>query len=66
VRIGVLTFVTDEGICPVALGEALEQRGFSSLFLAEHSHIPVNAQTPYPGGARFLGSTTGLWIRLWR
>ena len=49
-RIGVLTFVTDEGIGPVALGEALEQRGFSSLFLAEHSHIPVNAQTPCPGG----------------
>ncbi len=48
--IGVLTFVTDEGIGPVELGEALEQRGFSSLFLAEHSHIPVNAQTPYPGG----------------
>jgi probable F420-dependent oxidoreductase len=50
VDIGVLTFVTDEGIGPVELGEALEQRGFSSLFLAEHSHIPVDAQTPYPGG----------------
>src|ERR1700758_1559581 len=49
-HIGVLTFVTDEGIGPVELGEALEQRGFSSLFLAEHSHIPVNARTPYPGG----------------
>src|ERR1700722_5287580 len=50
VRIGVLTFVTDEGIGPVEVGEALEQRGFSSLFLAEHSHIPVDAKTPYPGG----------------
>jgi probable F420-dependent oxidoreductase len=49
-RIGVLTFVTDEGIGPVELGQALEQRGFESLFLAEHSHIPVNNQTPYPGG----------------
>lgn len=49
-HIGVLTFITDEGIGPVELGEALEQRGFSSLFLAEHSHIPVNAKTPYPGG----------------
>src|SRR5271163_5104419 len=47
---GVLTFVTDEGIGPVELGEALEQRGFSSLFLAEHSHIPVDAKTPYPLG----------------
>lgn len=49
-RFGVLTFVTDEGISPVELGTALEQRGFSSLFLAEHSHIPVDAQTPYPQG----------------
>src|SRR6201997_746605 len=50
VQIGVLTFITDEGIGPVELGEALEQRGVSSLFLAEHSHIPVDAQTPYPMG----------------
>jgi len=49
-HIGVLTFVTDDGIGPVELGAALEQRGFESLFLAEHSHIPVDAKTPYPGG----------------
>jgi probable F420-dependent oxidoreductase len=50
VRLGVLTFITDEGIGPVDLGPALEQRGFDSLFLAEHSHIPVDAKTPYPMG----------------
>jgi probable F420-dependent oxidoreductase len=50
VRLGALTFVTDEGIGPVELGQALEQRGFGSLFLAEHSHIPVDAKTPYPMG----------------
>lgn len=49
-HIGVLTFVTDDGIGPVELGAALEERGFESLFLAEHSHIPVDAKTPYPGG----------------
>lgn len=49
-RIGVLTFVTDEGIGPAELGVGLEQRGFESLFLAEHSHIPVDAKTPYPMG----------------
>ena len=47
---GVLTFVTDEGIGPVELGRALEERGFESLFLAEHTHIPVDAKTPYPLG----------------
>jgi alkanesulfonate monooxygenase SsuD/methylene tetrahydromethanopterin reductase-like flavin-dependent oxidoreductase (luciferase family) len=50
VRIGVLTLVTDEGIGPAELGAALEQRGFESLFLAEHSHIPVDAQSPFPLG----------------
>ncbi|WP_158882805.1 LLM class F420-dependent oxidoreductase [Amycolatopsis anabasis] len=47
---GVLTFVTDEGIRPAALGKALEERGFESLFIAEHSHIPVKRETPYPDG----------------
>jgi probable F420-dependent oxidoreductase len=47
---GVLTFVTDEGIGAVELGQALEQRGIESVFLAEHSHIPVDAKTPYPMG----------------
>jgi probable F420-dependent oxidoreductase len=47
---GVLTFVTDEGIGAAELGAGLEQRGFESLFVAEHTHIPVDAKTPYPGG----------------
>ena len=50
VRIGGLTFVTDEGIGPAELGVGLEERGFESLFLAEHSHIPVDAKTPFPMG----------------
>lgn len=49
-RFGVLTFVTDEGIGAAELGAALEQRGFESLFLAEHTHIPVERITPYPSG----------------
>ncbi|HEX6469054.1 MAG TPA: LLM class F420-dependent oxidoreductase [Streptosporangiaceae bacterium] len=48
---GVSTFITDEGIGPARLGPALEERGFESLFLAEHTHIPVRRQTPWPGGA---------------
>lgn len=47
---GVSTFLSDEGIGPAALGPALEERGFDSLFLAEHTHIPVARQTPYPAG----------------
>jgi probable F420-dependent oxidoreductase len=48
--LGVLNFVTDEGIRAEELGVALEERGFESLFLAEHSHIPVDTKTPYPQG----------------
>ena len=49
-RVGVLTFVTDDGIGPAELGAALEQRGINSLFLAEHTHIPVHNASPYPSG----------------
>lgn len=49
-KFGVSTFVTDEGIGPAALGRALEERGFGSLYVAEHTHIPVSRATPYPAG----------------
>lgn len=49
-KIGVNTFLTDEGIGGPALGRALEERGFESLFLAEHSHIPASRESAYPGG----------------
>ena len=32
------------------LGPLLEQRGFESLWVPEHSHIPVVRTTPFPGG----------------
>ena len=34
----------------VELAKALEQRGYESLWTGEHSHIPVEMKTPYPGG----------------
>ncbi|MFK0294048.1 LLM class F420-dependent oxidoreductase [Streptomyces sp. NPDC090442] len=49
-KFGVSTFLTDQGIAPTALGPALEERGLDSLFIAEHTHIPVDRRTPYPGG----------------
>jgi probable F420-dependent oxidoreductase len=49
-RLGVFTFVNDTSIGPVDLAVALETRGFGSLFVTEHSHIPVNTKTPYPMG----------------
>lgn len=49
-KFGIGTFVTDDGISPAVLGKALEERGFDSLFVAEHSHIPLSRETPYPEG----------------
>jgi len=49
-RIGVFYFPTDYGIAPGELAEALESRGYDSLYLCEHTHIPVSRRTPFPGG----------------
>lgn len=49
-HIGVYIFATDYSIRMDELGPALEERGFESLFLAEHTHIPTSRLTPWPGG----------------
>ncbi|MBS0517803.1 MAG: LLM class F420-dependent oxidoreductase [Proteobacteria bacterium] len=49
-RIGVFYFPTDYGIDMSELGRALEDRGFESLFVPEHTHIPLSRKTPFPGG----------------
>jgi probable F420-dependent oxidoreductase len=49
-RIGLTIFATDETIDPVELGRAAEAAGFDSLWLPEHTHIPVSRESPWPGG----------------
>jgi probable F420-dependent oxidoreductase len=49
-KFGISTFVTDEGIAPGALARAIEERGFDSLFIAEHTHIPLSRRSPWPRG----------------
>jgi len=49
-RFGIATFNTDDAIDIVSLARAVEERGFSSLALAEHTHIPASRETPYPLG----------------
>jgi probable F420-dependent oxidoreductase len=49
-RIGLFYFPTDYGIDIRELARAVEERGFESLFLPEHTHIPTSRRTPYPGG----------------
>ena len=45
-RIGVTCFLTDRDIAPADLARAAEERGFASLYLPEHTHLPVRADTP--------------------
>ena len=47
---GVMMFATDYAIRPKNLARESEQRGFESLWLPEHTHIPVSRRTPYPAG----------------
>ena len=49
-KFGVATVITDESIRPNVLAKALEERGFESLVVAEHSHIPASRATPFPAG----------------
>ena len=49
-EIGISTFVNDDTIDSVTLARAVEDRGFHSLVIAEHSHIPASRETPYPMG----------------
>ena len=51
---GVVTFVTDYGIDAVSLGRAVEERGFGSLFVTEHTHIPACRESEWPGGTAEL------------
>jgi probable F420-dependent oxidoreductase len=48
--IGAGMFATDYAIRPDELARELEQRGFESLWLPEHTHIPASRRSPYPGG----------------
>ena len=47
---GVMMFSTEYAIAPDELARALEDRGFESLWLPEHTHIPASRQSPWPGG----------------
>jgi probable F420-dependent oxidoreductase len=48
---GVTTIPADFAMPVADLGRAVEEAGFESLFLPEHTHIPVSRRTPFPYGA---------------
>ena len=47
---GVMMFVTEYSMSPPDLAIAAEERGFESIWIPEHSHIPTSRKSPFPGG----------------
>src|SRR5262250_409829 len=53
-EIGAAIFFTDYSMAPTDLAVALEERGFDSLWVAEHSHIPATRRFTHPLGEAAL------------
>jgi probable F420-dependent oxidoreductase len=49
-HVGVGIFATDYAIPIDELARETEARGFESLWVPEHTHIPTSRRTPWPGG----------------
>lgn len=49
-HIGAMIFATDYSIRTDELAIAMEERGFESLFLPEHTHIPTSRKSAWAGG----------------
>ena len=49
-KYGIFIFPTEYTIRADELARAVEERGFESLWLPEHSHIPVSRRSRYPAG----------------
>ena len=45
-RLGITAFLTDRAMAPADLARAAEERGFHSLYLPEHTHLPVRDDVP--------------------
>ncbi len=53
-KVGLAFFCTDERMSPVELAREADARGFHSLYLPEHTHIPTSRRTPPPTGDEVL------------
>ena len=49
-KYGIAMFPTDYAIQADELAREMEARGFESLWLPEHTHIPASRRSPWPGG----------------
>ncbi len=54
-KIGIAIHSTDRSMNVSELAREADDRGFESLYLPEHTHIPTSRRTPAPTGDRELG-----------
>ncbi|MEV4358177.1 LLM class F420-dependent oxidoreductase [Nonomuraea sp. NPDC049625] len=62
--IGITTFAGAYGMEPPAIGRAIEERGFESLFFPEHTHIPVHSRRPDGSSPRAYAETYDPFVAL--
>jgi probable F420-dependent oxidoreductase len=53
-KLGAVMFFTADSMQPAPLARLLEERGFESLWVPEHTHIPSSRKTPYPAGGPLI------------
>ena len=53
-KIGITIQSTDKAMHPVEVARESEARGFHSLYIPEHTHIPISRRTPAPAGTDVL------------
>ncbi|WP_310963516.1 LLM class F420-dependent oxidoreductase [Nocardioides terrisoli] len=53
-RNGIVLFSSDRGIAPADLARAAEERGFDTIYVPEHTHIPVRRDALHPTGGEQL------------
>jgi len=66
-KMGLYMFATEYAISVDELAREAEDRGFESLWLPEHTHIPASRRTPWPGGTelpREYSHTLDLFVAL--
>src|SRR4029453_10821079 len=61
-KIAIFADLTDQTMPILDFASEVDARGFSGLFLNEHTHLPVDHPTsPFPGG----GATPERYARFW-
>jgi probable F420-dependent oxidoreductase len=62
--VGIVVMVGADGLTPQQVGRAAEERGFESLFWAEHTHIPVRSRRKDGAPTRFYADTYDPFVAL--